>query len=174
MSRLTGWRGMALVGAASALVCGAVAWKIQAWRYDAVLANQSAEHAAVLAQQALAVVESVQAARAIEQRRAEFMEQERDHAIKQNEALAADVAAGRDVSERLRRELSALRARYAGINTGAAERGQGEQGADTIGVLIDLYQRLDQTGREVAEYADRLRIAGLACERSHDGLRPTQ
>ncbi|TKR55308.1 DUF2514 family protein [Allopusillimonas ginsengisoli] len=147
------------------------AWLAQGWRCGAKLANLRTDHAAVLEQQAQAVVASVQVAREIEQRRAAAVEQERDHAIEQTQTLAADVAASRAVSERLQRELGALRARYAGGNTAAAVRGQGEQGSDTIRVLIDMYTGLESAGRGVAEYADRLRITGLGCERAYDGIR---
>lgn len=157
-----------VIGGAVLLTVGfGAAWIAQGWRYGAKLANLRVDHANVLEQQAQAVVASVQVARGIERRRAAAVEKERDHAIEQTQALVADVAAGRAVSERLQRELRTLRARYAGGNAAVAERGQGEQGTDTIGVLIDMYAGLDSAGREVAEYADLLKIAGLACERSY-------
>lgn len=148
-------------------------WIAQGWRKDAKLASQQAEHAEVLEKQAQAVVASVEAARQEERRRTAAVEKERDYAQQQTEALAGDLAAGAAVSKRLRRELGTLRARYASRNTTATERGQGQQDTDTIGLLAELHARMDETGREVAEYADRLRIAGLTCEGSYDGARGT-
>src|SRR5690606_202857 len=133
---LTGWKGYAAAG----LLAFGVGWVINGWRYDAQQARLEAAHAAVLEKQALAVVESVQAARNEEKRRTDAVEKQRNDAIEQNEALAADVAAGRAVSERLRTELNALRARYAGSNTTAAERGEGQPGADPIGLLIGVLE----------------------------------
>ena len=157
---LGGWRGYAAVAALSV----ALTTVVLGWRLDAQLARLQADHAELLERQAQAVVESVQAARKEEQRRVAAVEEQRDIAQRENDALAADVAAGRTVSERLRAELDALRARYAGRDTATTERGQGQPGTDPIGLLIELHAGLDEAGREVAEYADRLRIAGLACE----------
>ncbi len=166
-----------LIGAAVLVLLGmAAAWIVQEWRHDAKHARLQAAHAQLLEQQAQAVVESVQAARNEEQRRTAAVENERDTAIEQIEALGADVAAGRSLSGRLRTELNALRARYTSRDSAAAVRGSGEQGADPIGVLIGVLEGLDPAGREIAEYADRLRIAGLTCEGTFDSLqdRPTR
>ncbi|MGB3287967.1 MAG: DUF2514 family protein [Burkholderiaceae bacterium] len=161
-----------LIGAAALVaVAFSVGWITNGWRKDAVIAANQAQHAGVLERQAQAVVASVQAARSEEARRTAVMEKERDNAMEQSEALAADLAAGAAASDRLRRELSKLRARYAsGIST-IAERSQGQQGTDTIGLLAELYARMDESGREVAGYADRLRIAGMTCERIYDETR---
>ena len=35
----------------------------------------------------------------------------------------------------------------------------------------DMLEGVQSAGREVAEYADLLRVAGLACERAFDGIR---
>ncbi|WP_237173059.1 DUF2514 family protein [Paracandidimonas lactea] len=171
LAMLGGWKGYVAALAAGALLAGIGAWTVQGWRTDAQLASLRADHAAVLEQQAQAVVASVQAARDLEQRRTAAVENERDNAIEQSTALAADVAAGRTAAQRLRRELSALRERQAGGDTASAQRGPGQSGTDAIGLLIELYAGLDGAGREVAEYADRLRIAGLTCERSYDRVR---
>lgn len=52
----------------------------------------------------------------------------------------------------------------------AAGAGQGEPGADPIGVFAELLIRADQRAEAVAGYADRLRIAGESCERQYDRL----
>lgn len=168
---ITGWKGYVAAALIAAAVAGVSSWKVNGWRYEARLARAEATHSQMLEQIAEATVLSVQAARAEEQRLAIELEKQRDHSRKQTEALTADLAAGRTASNRLRKELDALRARYASIDTGASGRGEGQQGADPIGVLIDLYAGLDQSGREVTEYADRLRIAGLTCEQASDAVR---
>ncbi|MDS1141706.1 DUF2514 family protein [Pusillimonas sp. SM2304] len=163
LAMLGGWKGYAAAFAAGAALAGWAGWKVQGW-------HLRAQHATVLEQQAQAVVESVQAARKIEQRRTAVLEKERDHAIEQNEALAADLAAGAAVSERLRRELGTVRARHGSSDTATANGSSSEQGTDTIGLLAELYARMDEDGREVTRFADQLRIAGYGCERIHDGL----
>jgi len=52
----------------------------------------------------------------------------------------------------------------------AAGAGEGKQSADPIGVFAELLVRADRRAEEVAGYADRIRIAGLACERSYDAV----
>lgn len=168
------FRAQLIVAAVLAALAFGGGWMVNGWRMDAKLASLQADHASVLEQQANAVVASVQAARQIEQKRTEIVESQRDIAIEQNEVLATDVAAGAAVSERLRGQLSALRARHASRIATPANGGQGEQDTDAIGLLIDMLQGMDGAGRELAEYADRLKIAGLACERTYDGVRDAQ
>lgn len=66
----------------------------------------------------------------------------------------------------------------------AAERGRqalacpagtspSEPGSDPLGVFVGLLERADQRAEEVAGYADRLRVAGLACERLYDKVSVT-
>lgn len=61
-----------------------------------------------------------------------------------------------------------LRRRGPACSAASADRGPGQPGTDPIGVLIDLLTGVESAGREVAEYADRLRIAGAVCERAWD------
>lgn len=160
-----------LIAASIALALGALMmFAVQEWRHGAKYARLERDHATLLERQAQAVVETVLAAKRIEAQRVAAVEKQRDIAQKQNEALAADVAAGRDLSSRLRQQLDALRARAGGGDTAAAERSPGQPDIDTIGVLADMYEGLERHGRAVAEHADKLRIAGLACERSYDAL----
>ncbi|WP_280817548.1 DUF2514 family protein [Variovorax sp. TBS-050B] len=46
----------------------------------------------------------------------------------------------------------------------------GQPSGDPVGLLVDVLGRADKRAGELAEYADRLRIASVACERSYDGL----
>lgn len=62
--------------------------------------------------------------------------------------------------------------RHGSSDTAAAPNGSSsEQGTDTIGLLAELYTRIDEAGRRIAEYSDRLRIAGLVCKRTSDRVR---
>lgn len=159
---------VALLAAALAFGSG---WLINGWRHDAKLARLESQHSDVLEQLAQATVASVESVRAEEARRHAAVEEQRDIAQNKLDGLALDVAAGRVVSERLRDELDALRGRGCACSAGTAERGESEPGTDSIGLLIDMLIGVESAGREVAEYADRLRIAGLACERAFDGIR---
>ena len=106
--------------------------------------------------------------------------QERQWADKVNEvatdaeaeknALAADLAASRDLADRLRLAASGAVSR-ACPRPSVASAGKGESGADPLGVFVDLLGRMEERGRAVSEYADRLAITGKACERSYEALR---
>src|SRR5690606_13381317 len=122
-------------------------------------------------QMAQATVASIEAARNEEARRTAAVEEQRDIAHAKMDGLSLELAAGAAVSDRLRRELDALRHRKGACSAAATDGSQGEQGADAIGLLIDVLTRLESVGRQVAEYADRLEIAGLACEGSYDSMR---
>lgn len=71
-------------------------------------------------------------------------------------------SAGRDLRVRLNAAVAAAR---------AASAAGGEAAGDPIGVLADVLSRADERAGVLADYADRARIAGLACERSYDALR---
>src|SRR5690606_18068151 len=96
--------------------------------------------------------------------------EQRDLAQAKLDGLALELAAGAAVSDRLRRELDALRRRGGTCSATAANGGSRQPDTDTIGVLIDLLTGMESAGREVAEYADRLSIAGRACERAWNRL----
>lgn len=69
----------------------------------------------------------------------------------------------------LRQQLAA--AARAARTACPAGTGEGEPDTDSIGVLADLLARADERAEALAGYADRLRAAGLACERSYDAVR---
>lgn len=158
----------------AALVAGAVAfaggWAINGWRLDARLSRAEERHAKVLEQLAHGAVAAAQAARAEEARRTAAVEEQRDIAQAKLDGLALELAAGAAVSDRMRRELDALRRRGGACSAAATDGGPGQQGTDTIGLLIDMLEGMESAGREVAEYADRVRIAGAACEGAWEGL----
>lgn len=163
-------RTQLIAGLIAAAVAFGAGWLVNGWRMDAKLARLESQHAAVLEQLANAAVASVQAVRAEEARRHAVVEEQRDIAQNKLDGLALDVAAGRAFSDRLRDELDALRRRGPTCSAGSTHGSASEPRFDAIGVLADMYEGLERHGRAVAEYADRLQIAGLACERMYDGL----
>jgi hypothetical protein len=70
--------------------------------------------------------------------------------------------AGLDLRVRLTAAVAAARA--------AAAAGSAPAG-DPIGVLADVLVRADDRAAVLADFADRSRAAGLACERSYNALR---
>lgn len=164
-------RAQLIVGAVALAVAFGAGWMVNGWRKDVQIAQAQQEKAQVLEQIAQATVASVQAARAEEARRTAAVEEQRDIAQKQAQALEVDVAAAADTAGRLRRELDALRRRGSACSTAAADGSPGQSGADPLGMLIDVLEGMESVGREVAEYADRMRIAGMACEGAWDQMR---
>jgi hypothetical protein len=62
--------------------------------------------------------------------------------------------------------------RGAGANPNTPGGGSGESGPDALDLLVDVLNRHSRELVEVGGYADRLRIAGAACERAYDSLTP--
>ena len=77
----------------------------------------------------------------------------------QNLKISADYAsattAASGLRESLRRHQAARHARC----------GEGVQSADAPDLLSGLLIGLEQSGREISEYADRLKVAGKLCEK---------
>lgn len=153
-------RTQVIVAAVVLALAFTAGWTINGWRLDG-------RHARVLEQIAQASVAAAQAARDEENRRIAAMEEERDNAQQQAQALDLDVAAGAAVADRLRSELARLRGRASSCTAAPANGSASQQGADPVGVLIDVLTRMESAGREVAEYADKLLISGIACEKTY-------
>ena len=109
------------------------------------------------------------AQRTEEQRRSAAVTKEATDAQTRITSLEDDLrrAAGAADSLRAAADGAARRARASAC---AAAPSPGQPGADAIGVLVDVLGRADQRAGVLAEHADRLRIAGIACERSYDAL----
>lgn len=130
------------------------------------------------AREALAqAVADAQAAARLELER--LREQAHTQSTKQQEAIdaatidaerarAAADAAGR-AGDGLRRHAAGL-ARDCQTQPGAAPASASAPASATGDLLADMLGRIDAAAGELAEYADRARIAGLACERVHDSL----
>lgn len=154
---LIGWKGYV----AAAALAGVAAWVVQGWRYDAKISRMTT-------QQAVAIADAQEKARKIEQASQAAMEEVAKNADEKIASATADADAARNSAGRLRTELARLR--RASEVAAASRPGKSESGIDTIGVLIDVLEGVERNGREVAEYADRLKVAGLACERSYDAV----
>ncbi|WP_172705356.1 DUF2514 family protein [Variovorax paradoxus] len=112
------------------------------------------------------------AQRAEEQRRAAAVTKEATDAQSRITSLEDDLRGARAAADGLREAAAGAAGRArAGACTTAAIPDQ--PGADPLGVLVDVLGRADKRAGELAEYADRLRIAGIACERSYDALTPS-
>lgn len=117
--------------------------------------------------QAVLIAQAYERVREIELQRQAAIEVIRNDALLQIEQIEMDRDSADATSERLRKELARYRTNTA--NACAATGGPSVQ--DPIGVLIGVLEGLESTGREIAEYADRARVAGNACERAYDSVR---
>ncbi|MCO1435458.1 DUF2514 domain-containing protein [Burkholderia multivorans] len=113
-----------------------------------------------------AQAEAVAAARAEEQRRTAAQQENANHAAKERDQARADAAAAASAADGLRKQVATLieRARHPAATTGSAAAG------DALDLLADVLGRVDERAGELAEYADRARIAGQQCERDYDAL----
>ncbi|WP_368647981.1 DUF2514 family protein [Castellaniella ginsengisoli] len=161
LKALAGWRGYAAAALVGALIAGPGAWTVQGWRGDAKIAGMERD-------QAQQIADAQALARATEQRRWAAREGVINDAKTQAAAAAADADLARAASERLRQQVARLRA--GGRDPAAAGGGQGQSGADTLDLLVRLLSGMDEAGRDISGYADRLRIVGLACEKGYDSL----
>ena len=146
----------------AAALAGAAVWTIQGWRYDAKISH-------IETAQATALADAQAKTRRIEQARVAAIDEVTKDADQKIAAVQADADAAADSAKRLRAELARLR--RAASNSSAASSGQGQPGADPIGMLALVLGELDDRAGEVGRYADRLKVAGLACEKAYDLLR---
>ena len=130
-----------------------------------------AEHAAQMQVLAENAREAENKARTEEQRRTAEVQKAANEADQARLTAEADAAAARTAGQRLRAQLAALAADYRGAtgNPGAAASGTPADAAERV--LADVQRRLDEAQDRVADFADRSRTAGLACERIHDSLK---
>lgn len=116
--------------------------------------------------QAVVIAQAYERVRDIELKRQAEMEVIRNDATLQIMEVQTDADTANHTAERLRQELARYRANAANACTATG----GPSAQDPIGVLIGVLEGLESTGREIAEYADRARVAGLACESSFGAL----
>lgn len=138
-------------------------WSINGWKLKGEIAEIRAEHAEAYAQ-------ANAQARSEEARRAAAIEGIRRDAQIRIQELESDVVAAADAADRLRKELA--RRRGAAEHTAATGGG-----APTISAVIlysELLDRADTRAGELAEFADRSRVAGEACVAAYDALTGNQ
>ncbi|KVF26302.1 DUF2514 family protein [Burkholderia vietnamiensis] len=87
-------------------------------------------------------------------------------AAKERDQARRDAAVADGAADGLRKQVAALDAdaRRAGAAAGSSATG------DALDLLADVLGRSDQRAGDLAEYADRARIAGQQCERDYDAL----
>ncbi|WP_316855673.1 DUF2514 family protein [Ralstonia mannitolilytica] len=163
------WRSiLAAVIAACSFAAG---WAINGWRLGEQLQQLEATHAQEREGRARAVATASEAARAEEQRRIAEHKGIADAATKERDRAVADARAANAAADKLRARVAQLvAASRAASHTAAAGSGPGQPGGDPLDVLVDVLRRTDGAAGELGEYADRLKVAGLACERSYDAL----
>ena len=147
------WIGAGLVAAGFL-----IAWNWQANKYDKRLADQELAYSK-------ASDKAVQSAIIEQQRRYESMESVSDEGDKTVETVRADSAAADPSADRLREELTAVRARTTReLSSAATQRATDRQ---TIMVLTELYERADRRARELGAAFDESHARGLTCEAAH-------
>lgn len=117
---------------------------------------------------------ATETARAEERRRTAEVQKAADEADQSRLVAEGHADDARAVAERLRGQLAALAARLRGATQHAppAVAGPGVRGADALDLLTGMLARHSAELVEVGEFADRLRIAGLTCERIADSVTP--
>jgi len=110
--------------------------------------------------------DAVAAARAEEQRRTAAQSEIADNANQQRTAALADAFVARAAAGSLQQRVDQL---VAAARNSTATAGSPAAGG-ALDLLADVLGRADQRAGELAEYADRARIAGQQCERDYDAL----
>lgn len=113
---------------------------------------------------------AVDTARAEEQRRTAAQSEIANDANQQRTAALADAFAARAAAGSLQQRVDQLvaAARNPTATTGSPAAGS------ALDLLADVLGRADQRAGDLAEYADRARIAGQQCERDYDALTAAQ
>ncbi|KUZ35287.1 DUF2514 family protein [Burkholderia territorii] len=111
-------------------------------------------------------IDAVAAARAEEQRRTAAQSEIAKDANQQRTAALADAFAARAAAGSLQQRVDQLvaAARHPAATAGSQATG------DALDLLADVLGRADKRAGELAEYADRARLAGQQCERDYDAL----
>ena len=110
---------------------------------------------------------SAELARAESERRQKVFDDEAASARGEKASLEADVSRLADVTDGLRGDLDAFRQR-AKQSSKVASGIKSQSGPDPLDVLSQLFYRSSEVNRELAQFADALKLAGASCERSAD------
>ena len=131
----------AAAGIAGAILAGVLAWQVQGWRYDALIAGIKTQHAT---QSAKAQADTRAAELAFNQR----LQDAQNAATKRETKLRADAATARRTADGLRGTLYEFRASLPNAST-ATVIARADTAAELLGACADEY-------RSVAEAADRI------------------
>ncbi|SPA44820.1 DUF2514 family protein [Cupriavidus taiwanensis] len=161
------WRAAAALALGACLF--AAGWTANGWRLGGQIEQLKTAQAKQREGQATALAAASEAARAEEQRRTAEQRGIANAAAKERDQALADARAAGALAEQLRERAAQLAAAAraagnSGIASGSAAAG------DPLDVLTDVLSRADARAGHLAEYADRARIAGQACERAYDAL----
>ncbi|WP_061958211.1 DUF2514 family protein [Cupriavidus pauculus] len=138
-------------------------------------ARYQTERTATALDAARAQIKAVDAVRLEEQRRTAAQTEIANVAKQDADTARADARAAGDAADRLRKRVEQLLAAAgSATDTGLAGPSKGQPGGDPLDVLVDVLGRSDRATGIVADYADRLKVAGLACERIYDALSPSK
>lgn len=160
---LAKYKALAVGGLAVGLVLAALAlgWLANGWRLGEQINAMRADRA-----EALAAAE--RRARQIEAGWHAGMQEVQRNAQEKLDAVAADVTAAGSAADRLRARVAELSRRPAACPA-AGEAGEAASPAGDL--RADVSRRLDQAADQLAEFAERAAVAGLACEAAHDLVR---
>ena len=147
------------------LVTAGCVWKVQDWRYGKQLAD-------LVAVQAQGFAQAERLAREEEQHRQSAVDRVKIDAKEQYKTATADAANADAASERLHVAAGKFIAGASGSTCNPNVAKRGATAARAAMVLSDLFQRADKRAGELAAAYDQARLAGLACERSYDALKP--
>ncbi|MBB3012022.1 DUF2514 family protein [Cupriavidus alkaliphilus] len=163
------WRAAAALALGTCLF--AAGWTANGWRLGGQIQQLRATQAEQREGQANALAATSEAARAEEQRRTAEQRGIANAAAKERDQALADARAAVAIAEQLRVRAVRLAAAACAASHSAAAGGSAAAG-DPLDVLTDVLSRADARAGDLAEYADRARIAGQACERAFDSLTP--
>lgn len=166
---LTQWK-LILIGVLVALL------GVQQVRIDhahAETAKVQREFAEARQKAAEAAQKAEQEAREEEERREQRKEEIIDAAEQRIELAQAAAADAVRAADGLRGRLTAYIAasRSDTKDSSAGKPGEGKPGADALDVLAGVLTRASDGAGDLATYADRLLIAGQACEAAYDSLK---
>lgn len=121
---------------------------------------------------ATARADAEEAQRNEEKRRAEWAAGVQRDATQEINRLQTDVDSSTADARRVREQLAALQNRLGGTSNRTGATLSSASTTRAAMVLSELLSSCVSQRQEVASAFDRSRIAGLACERSYEGLRP--
>ena len=151
--------------ALTAATAAGAAWTVQGWRYEAKIADIRSGHAKIMEAHAVASAAAMADLRSIEARRIAELEKARETAQKQAQSAQADATAARVAGQRLRNRIDQMVAHASTRDPTLADGGPST--GSSVDMLAHVLGRAVQAAGQLAEYADRARIAGLTCERAY-------